>query len=110
MITQYGSKLVIAFLALQHALRVRLAGTKSFHAANGGSSVAVRVQRLGALVGNARVLYRIWGLLPMLQWVSEAGTTRGGGQQRRSLSEVRSGAGHRGRLCLPTPVLTAPRR
>jgi hypothetical protein len=80
MITQYGSKLVIAFLALQHALRVRLAGTKSFHAANGGSSVAVRVQRLGALVGNARVLYRIWGLLPMLQWVSEAGTTRGGGQ------------------------------
>ncbi|PWN40560.1 hypothetical protein IE81DRAFT_325423 [Ceraceosorus guamensis] len=69
MVTQYGSKLVVAFLSLQHVLRVRLAGAKTFHAEHGGSSVAKRITRLGGLISDARTLYRIWGILPMIQWM-----------------------------------------
>lgn len=70
MVTQYSSKLIIPLLTLQHSLRLRLAGTKAYHASNGGSANARRLEKLSALISDARVLYRIWGLLPMLKWVS----------------------------------------
>lgn len=72
MLTQYSSKLLIAVLTLQHALRIRLRyGTKGYHAAHGGSSLAKKVQNLVGLVSDARVLFRIWGILPIVKWVSE---------------------------------------
>lgn len=71
MLTQYSSKLLIAFLTLQHAMRIRLRhGTKSYHAIHGGSSLAKKVENLAGLVSDARVLYRIWGILPIVKWVS----------------------------------------
>lgn len=83
MVTQYGSKLVIALLSLQHALRIRLRhGTKAYHAVHGGSAAAKRVERLGALIGDARTLFRIWGILPIIQWVSAGASTRAGGTRR----------------------------
>lgn len=66
MVTQYSSKLVIVLLNLQHALRLRILGLK----AKKPSSSAQRIQRLSALASNARTLFRIWGILPILQWVS----------------------------------------
>lgn len=70
MLTQYGSKLVIPILTLQHAIRLRLAGNKGYHAYKGGSANARRLEKLSSLIGDARVLFRIWGVLPMLKWVS----------------------------------------
>jgi len=70
MVTQYGSKLVIALLSLQHAMRIRLRhGTKAYHAVHGGSAAAKRVERLASLIGDARTLFRIWGILPIIQWM-----------------------------------------
>lgn len=70
MLTQYGSKLIIPLLTLQHAIRLRLSGNKPYHAYKGGSANARRLEKLGGLIGDARVLFRIWGLLPMIKWVS----------------------------------------
>lgn len=70
MLTQYSSKLLIALLTLQHALRIRLRhGTKGYHAIHGGSSLAKKIENLGGLVSDARVLFRIWGILPIIKWV-----------------------------------------
>lgn len=70
MITQYSSKLLIAFLTLQHALRIRLRhGTKGYHAPHGGSSIAKKLEKLSSLISDARCLYRIWGILPILKWM-----------------------------------------
>ncbi|CAO1627999.1 unnamed protein product [Parajaminaea phylloscopi] len=69
MITQYSSKLVVPFLTLQHSLRLRLAGTKAYHASNGGSANARRIEKLSALISDARILYRLWGILPMIKWM-----------------------------------------
>ncbi|KAE8212586.1 hypothetical protein CF327_g3776 [Tilletia walkeri] len=70
MLTQYSSKLLIAFLSLQHRVRLRiLEGTKSYHAPHGGSPVAARIERLVALVSDARILFRIWGILPIVKWM-----------------------------------------
>jgi hypothetical protein len=71
MLTQYSSKLLIALLTLQHALRIRLRhGTKGYHAIHGGSSLAKKVERLSSIISDARVLYRIWGILPIIKTVS----------------------------------------
>ncbi|CAO1618441.1 unnamed protein product [Sympodiomycopsis kandeliae] len=69
MVTQYGSKLIIPLLTLQHAVRVRLAGNKNYHAHKGGSANARRLEKLSGLISDARMLYRIWGLLPMIKWM-----------------------------------------
>lgn len=71
MVTQYGSKLVVPLLTLQHAIRLRLAGNKAYHAYKGGSANARRLEKLSSLISDARMLYRIWGLLPMIKWVSK---------------------------------------
>lgn len=70
MLTQYSSKLIIPLLTLQHAIRLRLAGNKGYHAYKGGSANARRLEKLSSLIGDARVLFRIWGVLPMIKWVS----------------------------------------
>lgn len=70
MITQYSSKLVVPLFELQHALLARI--TSSPALAKSGSEGARRAQRLAGLVGDARVLFRIWGILPILKWVSAA--------------------------------------
>ncbi|SPO36198.1 uncharacterized protein PSFLO_01669 [Pseudozyma flocculosa] len=65
MVTQYSSKLVIVLLNLQYALRLRLLGLR----AKRPSSAAQRVAKLSALISDARVLFRIWGVLPILKWM-----------------------------------------
>ncbi len=75
MLTQYGSKVLIALLSLQHRLRLRLRGTRQYHASHGGSSVANRLVALSALASDARTLYRIWGVLPIIKWVSALAST-----------------------------------
>ncbi|ETS63687.1 hypothetical protein PaG_01993 [Moesziomyces aphidis] len=65
MLTQYSSKLVIVLLNLQYALRLRMLGIKSTKS----SSAAQRVQKLSALISDARILYRIWGILPIFKWM-----------------------------------------
>ncbi|PWN51849.1 hypothetical protein IE53DRAFT_33674 [Violaceomyces palustris] len=65
MITQYGSKLVVMLLNIQYALRLRLAGRKFKRQ----SVAAERVAKLGSLVSDARILYRIWGILPIIKWM-----------------------------------------
>ena len=70
MLTQYGTKVFVALLALQHRIRLRLKGTRQYHAPLGGSSVAQRLVALSSLASDARTLYRIWGVLPIIKWVS----------------------------------------
>lgn len=71
MLTQYSSKLLIALLILQHALRIRIRhGTKGYHAIHGGSLLAKKIEKLSSLISDARVLYRIWGILPIIKTVS----------------------------------------
>ena len=65
MLTQYSSKLVIVLLNLQYALRLRMAGIRSTKS----SSAAQRIQKLSSLISDARVLYRIWGILPIFKWM-----------------------------------------
>lgn len=65
MVTQYSSKLVIVLLNLQYALRLRLLRLKS----SKPSSAAERVRKLSSLISDARTLYRIWGILPILKWM-----------------------------------------
>lgn len=65
MLTQYSSKLVIVLLNLQYALRLRMLGLKSTKS----SSAAQRIQKLSSLISDARVLYRIWGILPIIKWM-----------------------------------------
>lgn len=71
MLTQYSSKLVIALFTLQHTIRIRLRhGTRAYHAAHGGSQTAQKLTRLSSLISDARTLFRIWGILPIVKWVS----------------------------------------
>lgn len=70
MLTQYSSKLIVPILTLQHSLRLRLAGTEAYHVSNGGSADARRLEKLSSLISDARILYRLWGFLPMIKWVS----------------------------------------
>lgn len=65
MLTQYSSKLVIVLLNLQYALRLRMLGIKSTKS----SGAAQRIQKLSSLISDARVLYRIWGILPIIKWM-----------------------------------------
>ncbi|SAM69121.1 uncharacterized protein UBRO_00691 [Ustilago bromivora] len=65
MLTQYSSKLVIVLLNLQYALRLRMLGIRSTKS----SSATQRIQKLSSLISDARVLYRIWGILPIIKWM-----------------------------------------
>ena len=63
MLIQYGSNVVVALLMALHALRQRRG--KGFSVAH----LIPRVRALNALTADARILFRIWGLLPMLKWM-----------------------------------------
>ncbi|PWZ02579.1 hypothetical protein BCV70DRAFT_196825 [Testicularia cyperi] len=65
MVTQYSGKLLVVLLNLQYALRLRLLGLKSTKP----SSAAARINKLSSLISDARCLYRIWGILPILKWM-----------------------------------------
>ncbi|KAN0065589.1 hypothetical protein ACQY0O_000707 [Thecaphora frezii] len=65
MVTQYSSKLVIVLLNLQYALRRRLLGLSAKRPA----SATERLRKLSSLISDARTLFRIWGLLPIIKWM-----------------------------------------
>lgn len=64
MITQYGSQVVMALLLALHKLRQRLHLTRKAQ-----STLEPRIRGLYAVVADARILFRIWGILPMVQWM-----------------------------------------
>lgn len=60
MIAQYGSALIVAFLlALQ-----RLKSRRSV------SGIIASLQAVSRLTADARILFRIWAILPMVQWMA----------------------------------------
>ncbi|KAI0648977.1 hypothetical protein C8Q79DRAFT_484418 [Trametes meyenii] len=64
MIIQYTVKLLVPFLQwrarLQHGAGLRKAPT---------SSSAAKLGKLGSIISDARMLFRLWGLLPIFQWM-----------------------------------------
>ncbi|KAI0950776.1 hypothetical protein AcW1_010357 [Taiwanofungus camphoratus] len=64
MIIQYAAKLIVPFLHLRARLQHR-AGMRKVPI----SSAAEGWTKLGSIVGDARTLFRIWGLLPIIQWL-----------------------------------------
>ncbi|KAH9847710.1 hypothetical protein C2E23DRAFT_889814 [Lenzites betulinus] len=64
MLIQYTAKLLVPFLQwrarLQHGAGLRKAPT---------SLTAERLGKLGGIISDARMLFRIWGLLPIFQWM-----------------------------------------
>lgn len=63
MLAQYGSNVLVAVLLFLHALRKR----------SDKSSVILRlvprIRALGSLTADARILFRIWAILPMVKWM-----------------------------------------
>ncbi|KAI0077063.1 hypothetical protein K474DRAFT_1772045 [Panus rudis PR-1116 ss-1] len=65
MIIQYALKIIVPFLHLRARLQHRSGLRKE-----PVSSVAPRLEKLGSLIGDARMLANIWGLLPIVQWLT----------------------------------------
>ncbi|KZT01383.1 uncharacterized protein LAESUDRAFT_731234 [Laetiporus sulphureus 93-53] len=65
MIIQYAIKLIVPFLQfrarMQHNAGLRPAPV---------SASADGLAKLGSILGDARMLFRIWGLLPIIQWLT----------------------------------------
>ncbi|WFD19551.1 hypothetical protein MCAP1_001785 [Malassezia caprae] len=59
MIAQYGSGLVIALLLSWQRLRAR----------RGPSALVASLRAINGLTADARILFRIWAVLPMIQWM-----------------------------------------
>lgn len=59
MIAQYGTGLVIALLLGWQRLRAR----------RGPSALVASLRAINGLTADARILFRIWALLPMVQWM-----------------------------------------
>ncbi|KAF8150061.1 hypothetical protein B0H34DRAFT_732268 [Crassisporium funariophilum] len=64
MVIQYALKLVVPFLHLRARLQHR-AGLRKTPI----SSAADGYAKFGSLLGDSRTLWRIWGLLPIFQWL-----------------------------------------
>lgn len=64
MVVQYAAKVIIPLLNLRARLQYR-AGLRQHPT----SSAAEGYAKLYSLVGDSRTLWRIWGLLPILQWL-----------------------------------------
>ncbi|PKI85188.1 hypothetical protein MVES_000976 [Malassezia vespertilionis] len=64
MVTQYSSKMLVGILLFLHGMRKRFNMTTSKTA-----SGADKLTRLAGVVGDARILFRIWSVLPMIQWL-----------------------------------------
>lgn len=64
MVIQYAVKLIAPFLRLRASLQYR-AGLR----ATAESTSAQAFQKIGSIVGDSRTAWRIWGLLPIFQWL-----------------------------------------
>ncbi|KZP22809.1 hypothetical protein FIBSPDRAFT_786864 [Athelia psychrophila] len=64
MIIQYTLKLLIPLLHARAGLQHRYGYRK-----DPVSGAAVRWAKIGGIIGSARMLWRIWGLLPIFQWL-----------------------------------------
>jgi len=64
MIIQYAVKIIVPLLNLRARLQHR-AGLRD----NPTSRAAQSYARLGSIVSDSRILWRIWGLLPIVQWL-----------------------------------------
>lgn len=65
MIIQYAVKLVIPLLQFRARLQYRAGTRPSAH-----SGAAESLTKVYNLIGDARMFFRIWGLLPIIQWLS----------------------------------------
>ncbi|KAL4249700.1 hypothetical protein ABKN59_006140 [Abortiporus biennis] len=65
MIIQYSIKLIVPFLHLRARLQHR-AGLRKEPV----STVATSLAKFGGIVGDARMLSNIWGLLPIIRWLT----------------------------------------
>ncbi|KZS94161.1 hypothetical protein SISNIDRAFT_453882, partial [Sistotremastrum niveocremeum HHB9708] len=63
-IIQYAAKLLVPLLQLRARVQHRVGLSKA-----ATSQAAVSWAKLGGIVSDARVLWRIWGLLPIFQWM-----------------------------------------
>ena len=63
MLAQYGSNLLVAILLSLHALK------KSKDKSSVFSRLAPYLKALGGLTADARILFRIWAILPMVKWM-----------------------------------------
>ncbi|EPQ52793.1 hypothetical protein GLOTRDRAFT_117498 [Gloeophyllum trabeum ATCC 11539] len=64
MIIDYTVKLLVPFLSWRARIQAK-AGLRKVPASQAAQGLA----KLGSLVGDARMLFRIWGLLPIVQWL-----------------------------------------
>ncbi|KAG5647339.1 hypothetical protein DXG03_000407 [Asterophora parasitica] len=64
MVIQYTIKLLVPLLHLRARLQHR-AGHRKVPT----SSAAAAYAKIGSLIGDSRTLWRIWGLLPIIQWL-----------------------------------------
>ncbi|KAF9450081.1 hypothetical protein P691DRAFT_702051 [Macrolepiota fuliginosa MF-IS2] len=64
MVVQYTIKLIVPFLQLRARLQHRAGFCKE-----PTSQAAEGCAKLGSLLGDSRTLWRIWGLLPIFQWL-----------------------------------------
>ncbi|KAF5372789.1 hypothetical protein D9615_010135 [Tricholomella constricta] len=64
MIIQYTIKLLVPLLNLRARLQYR-AGLRQ----GPNSSAAAAYAKIGSILGDSRTLWRIWGLLPIIQWL-----------------------------------------
>ncbi|WFD39092.1 uncharacterized protein MJAP1_002063 [Malassezia japonica] len=65
MTVQYSSKAVVGVLLFLQGVRARL----NLSTVGKTPSGVAPLLKLADLIGDARILYRIWGLLPMIQWL-----------------------------------------
>ncbi|PCH42056.1 hypothetical protein WOLCODRAFT_137663 [Wolfiporia cocos MD-104 SS10] len=65
MIIQYTLKLIVPFLHFRARLQHK-AGLRQ----TASSGAAQRLGKLYSIIGDARMFFRIWGLLPIIQWLT----------------------------------------
>lgn len=65
MLMQYAIKLIAPYLRLRASMQYR-AGLRKASV----SSTADALSKFGNVIGDARMLFRIWGLLPIIQWLT----------------------------------------
>lgn len=64
MIIQYSIKLLVPFLNFRARVQYRAGLRKA-----PDSSAAAAYAKIGSIIGDSRTLWRIWGLLPIVQWL-----------------------------------------
>jgi hypothetical protein len=64
MLVQYSAKLIVPLLQFRARLRHRAGLTKE-----ATSGAAEGFTKLASMIGNARTVWGIWGLLPIIQWL-----------------------------------------